>query len=90
MAHPGHYRGVFFVVYRSLTRLPVRLDQDNDYGDWVPFAGTVGIFLLAFHGLAYSLFPYLVLDKMTIWDAASSPDSLMIIFVGAVVVLPSS
>ncbi|MEO1201469.1 MAG: cytochrome d ubiquinol oxidase subunit II [Pseudomonadota bacterium] len=79
---------LFLVAYRSLKRLPVRLDQGNDYGDWVPFASTVGIFMLAFHGLAYSLFPYIVLDRMTIWDAASAPESLMIIFAGAMVVLP--
>lgn len=79
---------LFFTVYRTLTRLPVRLADDNRYGEWVPFAATVGIFLLAFHGLAYSLFPYLVLDRMTIWDAASAPESLMIMFVGTVIVLP--
>lgn len=79
---------LFFVAYRSLKRLPVRLDQGNDYGDWVPFGTTVGIFMLAFHGLAYSMFPYIVLDRMTIWEAAAAPESLMIIFVGAIVVLP--
>lgn len=79
---------LFFVVYRSLKRLPVRLQQGNNYGDWVPFGASVGIFLMAFHGLAYSLFPYLILDEMTIWEAASAPESLMIIFAGAAVVLP--
>lgn len=78
----------FLVAWRSLVRLPVRLDQDNHYGEWVPFAATVAIFLLAFHGLAYSLFPYLILDRMTIWEAAAAPNSLMFIFVGAVIVLP--
>jgi cytochrome d ubiquinol oxidase subunit II len=79
---------LFLVAYRTLRRLPVRLDRENDYGDWVPFAVTVGIFMLAFHGLAYSLFPYIVLDRMTIWEAAAAPESLMVIFVGAMVVLP--
>lgn len=79
---------LFLVAYRSLRRLPIRLGQDNDYGDWVPFAAAVGIFMLAFHGLAYSLFPYVVLDRLTIWESASAPESLMIVFVGAAVVLP--
>ena len=79
---------VFLIAYRSLVRLPVRLDQGNRYGEWVPFGSTVAIFLLAFHGLAYSLFPYLVMDRMTIWEAAAAPESLMVIFVGAVIVLP--
>jgi len=33
----------------------------------LPFAAMVGIFLLAFNGLAYSVSPYLVVDKLTIW-----------------------
>lgn len=79
---------LFFIVERSLRRLPTRLTQGNAYGDWVPFAGSVGIVMLAFYGLAYSLFPWLVVDRLTIWQAASSGESLWIIFVGACVVLP--
>ncbi len=79
---------LFFIVERSLRRLPTRLAQGNAYGDWVPFAGAVGIVMLAFYGLAYSLFPWLVVDRLTIWQAASSSESLWIIFVGACVVLP--
>jgi cytochrome d ubiquinol oxidase subunit II len=79
---------LFFVAWRSLSRLPVRLSQGNEYGAWVPFASAVGIFVLAFYGLAYSLFPYLVIDRLTIWDAASAPESLWIILVGALVVMP--
>ncbi len=79
---------LFFITHRSLARLPTRLRQGNAYGDWVPFACTVGIFILAFYGLAYSLFPYLVIDRMTIWQAATSPESLKIILVGALIVLP--
>ncbi len=79
---------LFFIVYRTLGRLRIRLADNDNYGEWVPFAATVGIFLLAFHGLAYSLFPYLVLDQLTIWDAASAPESLMVIFIGTLIVLP--
>ncbi|MBS3895671.1 cytochrome d ubiquinol oxidase subunit II [Silanimonas sp.] len=79
---------LFFIVDRSLRRLPKRLAEGNEYGAWVPFGGTVGILLLAFYGLAYSLFPYLVVDEISIWQAAASPESLMIIFVGACVVIP--
>jgi cytochrome d ubiquinol oxidase subunit II len=79
---------LFWVLWRSLSRLPVRLSLGNEYGIWVPFYTTFGLFMLAFHGLAYSLFPWLIVDRMTIWDAAAAPESLMVIFVGAVVVLP--
>ncbi|MBS3960048.1 MAG: cytochrome d ubiquinol oxidase subunit II [Xanthomonadaceae bacterium] len=79
---------LFFIVDRSLRRLPKRLAEGNEYGAWVPFGGTIGILLLAFYGLAYSLFPYLVVEEMTVWQAAASPEALMIMFVGACVVLP--
>lgn len=85
---PAATVAVFFVAWRALSRLPVRLAAGNRYGEWVPFVSVCGLFLLAFHGLAYSLFPYLVLDELTIWEAASAPESLMIIFVGAIIVLP--
>jgi cytochrome d ubiquinol oxidase subunit II len=80
---------LLLVEARSLARLPVRLEQHNDYGSWVPFACTVGIVLLGFYGLAYSLFPYLVVDRITLWDAASAPESLQFILVGTVIVLPA-
>ncbi len=80
---------LFFVIDRALRRLPKRLAEGNEYGAWVPFAATVGVFLLAFYGLAYSLFPYLVVDHIDIWQAASAPESLKIILVGAAMVLPA-
>ena len=85
---PAVTLALFFVIGRSLSRLPVRFAQGNQYGAGVPFASTVGIFLLSFYGLAYSLFPWLVIDKLNIWQAASSPEALLVIFYGVVVVLP--
>ena len=79
---------LFWVIYRSLQRLPTRLAQGSEYGAWVPFGGTVGVFLMAFYGLAYSLFPWLVIDQIHIWQAATSPEAMKVIFVGAAVVLP--
>ena len=79
---------LFWVIHRSLQRLPTRLAQGNEYGAWVPFGATVGIFLLAFYGLAYSLFPWLVMDQITIWQAASAPEAMGVILAGAAVVLP--
>ena len=80
---------LLLIAARSLWRLPVRLDQGNEYGAWVPFGCMVGVIVLGFYGLAYSLFPYLVVDRITIWDAASAPESLMVILIGALVVLPA-
>ncbi len=56
--------------------------------DWHPFLGAVVIFALAFLGLAYSIFPFVVIDRLTIWDAAAHPSSLKVVLAGALVVLP--
>lgn len=56
---------------------------------WIPFALTVLIFVFAFAGLGYSLFPYLVLDEITIWDAASATKSLQFVLWGVVITLPA-
>jgi len=58
------------------------------YG-WVVFASTVLIFVLAFLGLAYSIYPFIVIDRLTVWQAASAHDSLVIIFAGVAVTLPA-
>ena len=56
--------------------------------DGRPFAGAVAIFVLAFAGLAYSLFPYVVIDRLTIWEAAAHPSALIFMLVGTSIVLP--
>ena len=57
-------------------------------GEWRPFAGAVAIFVLSFVGLAYSLFPFVVIDRLTIWDAAAHPSALVVVLAGTVIVLP--
>ncbi len=56
--------------------------------DWKPFAYAAAIFALAFAGLAYSLFPYVVLDRLTIWQAAAPAKGLAFVLAGALVTLP--
>lgn len=58
------------------------------YG-WIVFASTVLIFVLSFLGLAYSLYPYIVIDRLTVWQAAADVKSLMFIFVGVAITLPA-
>jgi cytochrome d ubiquinol oxidase subunit II len=54
----------------------------------MPFFCAVGIFLLAYLGLAASNLPYLVPPSLTIWDAASPPASQMFYLVGASILIP--
>ena len=56
--------------------------------DTKPFLGAVAIYVLAFAGLAYSLFPYVIIDRMTIWQAAAHDSALKFVLAGAAVVLP--
>src|SRR5262249_26348377 len=56
--------------------------------EWKPFAGSVAIYVLAFLGLAYSLFPWVVMDRLTIWDAAAHESALRFVLTGALIVLP--
>jgi cytochrome d ubiquinol oxidase subunit II len=56
---------------------------------WVPFALVVGVFILAATGLAYSLYPYVVLDRLTVWEAASSPAALKVILIGVAISVPA-
>ena len=56
---------------------------------WLPFALMVGVFLLGFLGLAYSIYPFVVIDRLTIWQAASSPDALKFILVGVAISVPA-
>lgn len=65
-----------------------RLKRGKTAPEWGPFAGAVAIYVLAFAGLAYSLFPYVVMDRLTIWDAAAHPSSLKVVLAGALIVLP--
>ena len=56
--------------------------------DWKPLAYAVAIYVLAFAGLAYSLFPYVVMDRLTLWQAAAHPSALKFLLAGALIVLP--
>ncbi len=74
---------VFFYAESRLRRLGRGVGAD-----WTPFASSIALFVLAFAGLAYSLFPYLVVDRLTLWDAAAAPGSLWIMLIGAMITLP--
>jgi cytochrome d ubiquinol oxidase subunit II len=76
---------LFLVCERSLARLR----RGDATGIWVPFAAAVGLFVLAFAGLAYSLFPYLVVDRITYSDAASATESLRVMLIGVAITLPA-
>ncbi len=60
------------------------IDQNRE---WRPFFGAVAIFVLAFLGLAYSIYPWVVIDRIGLWETAH-PSSLRVVLWGALAVLP--
>ena len=56
---------------------------------WLPFMLLIGVFVLGFLGLAYSIYPYVVIDRLTLWQAASSTEALKFIAVGVAISVPA-
>ena len=56
---------------------------------WLPFVLLVGMFILGFVGLAYSIYPFVVIDRLTVWQAASSPAALKVILFGVCISVPA-
>jgi cytochrome bd ubiquinol oxidase subunit II len=75
---------MFFLLWRLSLRLPLPGDRHA----MTPFLVLAAIFTLGFAGLAYSFYPYVVPERMTIWEAAAATESLVIIGVGTAFVLP--
>ncbi len=75
---------LILALWVMLRRMPFPRDRWN----WLPFATSTGVFATAYLGLAHSFYPYVVPERLTIYEAAAAPESLMIIFVGACFVVP--
>ncbi len=72
------------LVWYALRHLPTPSDRFA----WFPFVAATALMCLGFAGMAYSFYPYIVPEKLTIYEAASSPESLKIILYGTLFVLP--
>ncbi len=57
------------------------------YG-WMVFVAMVVICVMASLGLAYSIYPDIVIDRLTIAETAASITSLKFVFVGVIIVVP--
>jgi cytochrome d ubiquinol oxidase subunit II len=56
--------------------------------DTTPFFCGLGLFVVCFLGLGYSIFPLMVPPSLTIWDAAAPPSSQIFQLVGTVILIP--
>ncbi|WP_188054610.1 cytochrome d ubiquinol oxidase subunit II [Sphingosinithalassobacter sp. CS137] len=71
--------GIFAVLFwRALRRR----------AEVTPFLLALGLFLLSFVGLGISIFPFVVPNAVTIWDAAAPATSQWFMLVGAGVLIP--
>lgn len=77
--------GIFLLCRRTLARMA----KGEPHRAWLPFASAVSMFVLSFIGLAYSLFPYLVVDRITYLEAATATESLQFMGVGIAITLPA-
>lgn len=59
----------------------------DGYG-WIVFVCMILICVMSSLGLAYSIFPDIIIDKLTIWETASSTASLKFTLVGVVIAVP--
>ncbi|MGQ0596399.1 cytochrome d ubiquinol oxidase subunit II [Aquabacterium sp.] len=56
---------------------------------WVPLVLALSVLVLGAFGMAYSLYPYVLLDRFTVWQVASATSSLELILAGTAVSLPA-
>lgn len=75
----------------ALLFLPVVLKAERVRTElcWIPFILTLLVMLLGFFGLAYSLYPFIVMDRIDLWQAAAAPKSLRFILVGTSITVPT-
>jgi cytochrome d ubiquinol oxidase subunit II len=76
------------ITYLGVAWLLTKVDILKNGWGWLPMAGVVVICIMAGIGLAYSLYPYIIIDQMKIWEAAADKNSLLVILVGVCITMP--
>ncbi|HZQ63312.1 MAG TPA: cytochrome d ubiquinol oxidase subunit II [Casimicrobiaceae bacterium] len=69
---------LFLLLWRALAR-----GRDS-----VPFIAALGIFVMAYLGLAISIFPMVVPYSIDLWQASASPKSQAFLMIGTLFLLP--
>lgn len=80
--------GMLLVCFVSVEMCLQRMINNSYRTTALPFFMTLLIFMAVLGGLGYSFFPYLVLDEITLWDAAASVDSMRLVLSAAIIALP--
>ncbi len=73
------------ILFKTLPKIK---ESGSHSKDWVPYVCVVAIIAFAIIALMYTLFPWVVLGQMKIWDVANAQNSLIFVLVGALLMLP--
>lgn len=60
----------------------------NKQNTWLPFVAAISIFILSYIGLLISIFPYVVPESLTIWQAAAPMASQKFLLPGTLILVP--
>jgi cytochrome bd ubiquinol oxidase subunit II len=71
--------GIVYLLWRSVT----------ERREVQPFVWSMALFLISYVGLAISVWPYVVPPHITIWDAASPPESQVFLLIGMMFLIPT-
>jgi cytochrome d ubiquinol oxidase subunit II len=80
--------GGLLVCFVSIEMCLQRMINSSFRTTALPFVLVLIIFLTVLGGLGYSFFPYIVLDDVTLWDAAAPVGVLQLVLAGTIVALP--
>ena len=75
----------WFLLFGLLRR---DIDKIREINPWLLFLCPVIICLMAALGLAYSIFPDIIIGQLTIWEAAAHTSSLQFTLYGVLIALP--
>lgn len=77
---------VAFVWLDLALRRLVRLSEPKHVR--TPFVLAVSLLILMMSGLAYSAFPFVIIDELSLWDAVASPAVLKVALICALILTP--
>ncbi|OZI52544.1 cytochrome d ubiquinol oxidase subunit II [Bordetella genomosp. 4] len=79
---------IMLLCFSGAEMLLARVPREDSPYQWLPFVLCIVLYWLMLAGLGYSLFPYLILDDMTLWDGTASIESMRLVLSAAVVGVP--
>jgi cytochrome bd ubiquinol oxidase subunit II len=76
---PAVTAGIVFMLWRAV----------NERREIQPFVWSMALFLISYIGLAISMWPHIIPPDITIWEAASPPESQVFLLIGMMFLIPT-